>query len=225
MPDVLDDDRGVSGLDRYRAVLAHMVGHRRWSTPQIADNWSPFQRMAVEFFEDCRIETLVCREYPGLAPHLPGPASRSRLEDACDPETTSCLRHRLAMLVARPARPGITATATRRCMTSSRRFHALLAEGESTTQRYRHAGARPMSPRPAARATSWPRCISTTRSSTTATTTATCGASSKKATKKSSFDEERKLERNEEIVRPAATPLSGMGLPEPDLPPRLGQPL
>jgi nitric oxide reductase NorD protein len=33
---------------------------------QIADNWSPFQRMAVEFFEDCRIETLLCREYPGL---------------------------------------------------------------------------------------------------------------------------------------------------------------
>jgi hypothetical protein len=22
--------------------------------------------MAVEFFEDCRIETLLCREYPGL---------------------------------------------------------------------------------------------------------------------------------------------------------------
>jgi len=70
VPDVFDDAHGpggpVSGIDRYRAVLAHMVGHRRWSKPQIADNWSPFQRMAVEFFEDCRVETLLIREFPGL---------------------------------------------------------------------------------------------------------------------------------------------------------------
>jgi hypothetical protein len=97
VPDVFDAANGVDGIDRYRAVLAHMVGHRRWTTAQIADNWSPFQRMAVEFFEDCRIETLLCREYPGLrriflALH-PKP-----VEGACDPETTSCLRHRLAML-------------------------------------------------------------------------------------------------------------------------------
>ena len=97
VPDVYDDANGVSGIDRYRAVLAHMVGHRRWSTPQVADNWSPFQRMAVEFFEDARIDTLLMREYPGLR-HIflalhPKPA-----EDACDDTTTSCLRHRLAML-------------------------------------------------------------------------------------------------------------------------------
>ncbi|MBK6402042.1 MAG: VWA domain-containing protein [Rhodocyclaceae bacterium] len=101
VPDVFDDAHGplgtVRGIDRYRAVLAHMVGHRRWSAPQIADNWSPFQRMAVEFFEDARIDTLLMREFPGLgriflALH-PKP-----VEGACDPETTSCLRHRLAML-------------------------------------------------------------------------------------------------------------------------------
>lgn len=51
VPDVFEDFNGVGGLHRYRAVLAHMVGHRRWSTAQVADNWSPFQRMAVEFFE------------------------------------------------------------------------------------------------------------------------------------------------------------------------------
>ena len=101
VPDVYDDligpAGGVSGIDRYRAVLAHMVGHRRWSVAQVADNWSPFQRMAVEFFEDARIDALLMREYPGLAriflalhPHP--------VEGACDPETTSCLRHRLAML-------------------------------------------------------------------------------------------------------------------------------
>jgi fructose-specific component phosphotransferase system IIB-like protein len=97
LPDVLDDLPGARALDRYRATLAHMVGHRRWSTPQIADNWSPFQRLAVEFFEDARIDTLLIQTYPGLralflALH-PKPA-----EEACDPETTSCLRHRLTML-------------------------------------------------------------------------------------------------------------------------------
>ncbi len=101
VPDVYDDLHGpegrIAGIDRYRATLAHMVGHRRWSTPQIADNWSPFQRLAVEFFEDARIDALLMREYPGLRRILlalhPKP-----VEGACDPETTSCLRHRLAML-------------------------------------------------------------------------------------------------------------------------------
>lgn len=100
VPDVLDDalrpGGRVTGLDRYRALLAHMAGHRRWSTPQIADNWSPFQRLAVEFFEDCRVELLLLRDYPGLrrvflALH-PHPVAAG-----CDAETTSCLRHRLAM--------------------------------------------------------------------------------------------------------------------------------
>ncbi|MFZ5503830.1 MAG: nitric oxide reductase activation protein NorD [Pseudomonadota bacterium] len=87
----------VSGIDRYRAALTHMVAHRRWSTAIFADNFSPFQRMAVEFFEDSRVEYLAMREYPGLrrifmALH-PIPA-----EDACDPEKESGVRHRLAML-------------------------------------------------------------------------------------------------------------------------------
>jgi hypothetical protein len=97
LPDVQDDAGDVSGLDRYRATLAHMVGHRRWSEAQIADNWSPFQRMAVEFFEDCRIETLLIREYPGLR-KLFLALHPTPVEGACDPETTSCLRHRMAML-------------------------------------------------------------------------------------------------------------------------------
>jgi len=46
IPDVYDDitdDKGntlVTGIDRYRAVLAHMVAHRRWSSPMVADNFS-----------------------------------------------------------------------------------------------------------------------------------------------------------------------------------------
>ena len=97
LPDVYEDAHGVTGLDRYRATLAHIVGHRRWTKAVVADNLSPFQRMAVEFLEDSRVEYLAMKEYPGLrrifmALH-PIPE-----EDACDVEKESGLRHRLAML-------------------------------------------------------------------------------------------------------------------------------
>ncbi len=132
LPDVYDDLGEISGLDRYRATLAHMVGHRRWSEAQVADNWSPFQRMAVEFFEDCRIDTLLMREYPGLrriflALH-PKP-----LETACDPETTSCLRHRLAMLsraLLDPDHGYLDADLN----DFVARFHDLTRDGESSTR-------------------------------------------------------------------------------------------
>lgn len=132
LPDVLDDDRGVSGLDRFRATLAHMVGHRRWSIPQVADNWSPFQRLAVEFFEDCRIEMLLIREYPGLrdlflALH-PKP-----VQDACDPETHSCLRHRLAM-VSRAFLDQHHGYSDPVLNDFVARFHALMGRGEASTQ-------------------------------------------------------------------------------------------
>lgn len=132
LPDVYDDSRGVTGIDRYRAVLAHVAAHRRWTTPIFADNYSPFQRMAVEFFEDSRVEALAMREYPGLrriflALH-PKPA-----EDACDPEQVSAVRHRLAMMsraILDPehgyTNPHITEFA--------KRFHETMATGESDTQ-------------------------------------------------------------------------------------------
>ena len=132
VPDVFDDINGVSGLDRYRAVLAHMVGHRRWSKPLIADNWSPFQRMAVEFFEDGRVDNLLIREYPGLRRILlalhPKP-----VETDCDPQTTSCLRHRLAMLSRALIDPAHGYTDPD-LLEFVRRFNALLAESESTTR-------------------------------------------------------------------------------------------
>jgi hypothetical protein len=131
LPDVYDDVCEITGLDRYRATLAHIVGHRRWSEAQIADNWSPFQRMAVEFFEDSRVEALLIREYPGLrrlflALH-PKPA-----ETACDPETTSCLRHRMAMLsraLLDPAHGYVDPDLT----DFVARFHAIMAQGPSST--------------------------------------------------------------------------------------------
>ncbi|MGC8807241.1 MAG: nitric oxide reductase activation protein NorD [Thiomonas sp.] len=132
LPDVYDDLSGVSGLDRYRAALAHMAGHRRWSQPLIADNWSPFQRLAVEWLEDCRIDTLLIRTWPGLRSTLlalhPTP-----VEDACDPQTTSCLRHRLAMLsraLLDPAHDYRHAD----IHAFAHRFHALMAQGTSSTR-------------------------------------------------------------------------------------------
>ena len=101
VPDVFDDKETVQGdikgIDRYRAVLAHIAAHQRWTTAIIADNFSPFQRIAIEALEDSRVEYLAMREYPGLRKIFlslhPVPQ-----EDACDPEKESCIRHRLAML-------------------------------------------------------------------------------------------------------------------------------
>jgi nitric oxide reductase NorD protein len=131
IPDVFDDHAGVAGVDRYRAVLAHMVGHRRYSQPLIADNWSPFQRMAVEFFEDCRVDVLLMREYPGLkriflALH-PKPVA-----DACDPATTSCLRHRLAMF-SRATLDAEHGYQDADLNDFVGRFHTLIADGRSSS--------------------------------------------------------------------------------------------
>ncbi len=96
IPDVYDDLNGVNGIDRYRALLAHIAAHRKWSTEMFADNYSPLQRMAIEIFEDCRVDYLAIKKYPGLkklflALH-PQPG-----ENDCDPEKSSCIRHRLTM--------------------------------------------------------------------------------------------------------------------------------
>lgn len=93
----LDNDLVIKGVDRYRAVLAHMVAHRRWSSQIVADNFSPFQRVAIECLEDSRVEYLAIAEYPGLrklwlALH-PVP-----IEGECNEKGVSCIRHRLAML-------------------------------------------------------------------------------------------------------------------------------
>ncbi|MFP8778943.1 nitric oxide reductase activation protein NorD [Hydrogenophaga sp. RWCD_12] len=132
LPDVYEDRAGVRGIDRYRAALAHMAGHRRWSRPQVADNWSPAQRLAVETFEDARIDTLVLREYPGLRDTLlrlhPTP-----VEGACDPATQSCLRHRLAML-SRALLDSAHGYGDPDLLAFCRRFHETLADGPSSTE-------------------------------------------------------------------------------------------
>ncbi len=96
LPDVYEDLGPVSGIDRYRATIAHMMAHKIWSEPYLADNFSTFQHICIEVFEDARVEHLAMRQYPGLrklwlSMHpKPKPGS-------C-PEGWSCIRHKLAML-------------------------------------------------------------------------------------------------------------------------------
>ncbi len=99
LPDVYDDyynDKGgVAGIDRYRALLSHAAAHRRWTTPILADNFSPFQHVAVEVFEDIRIEWLAIRQWPGLS-HLWRSLHPRLREDAC-PEGWCGVYHRLTI--------------------------------------------------------------------------------------------------------------------------------
>lgn len=132
LPDALCALDGIRGLDRYRAMLAHLAAHRRWSQPLVADNWSPLQRMAVETLEDARIDLLLLRRFPGLRPLLlslhPQPA-----EDACDPDRVNTLRHRLTCLSRACLDPEhrYTAAGTREY---ANRLRALLQEGEASTR-------------------------------------------------------------------------------------------
>jgi nitric oxide reductase NorD protein len=131
LPEVLDDKPGATAVQRYRAMLAHLAGHRRWSRPQVADNLSPLQRLAVECFEDARVDHLVLRRFPGLAPVLqalhPVPE-----EDACDPVRESCLRHRMACLsrALLDAQHGYSDGTLREFVA---RFHEQLQGGDSST--------------------------------------------------------------------------------------------
>jgi len=132
LPDALDERAGIAGLARYRAMLAHLAGHRRWSTPLVADNWSPMQRLAVETLEDARIDALLLRRFPGLAPTLlalhPKP-----VEDACDPATESCLRHRLTCL-SRACLDPAHGYGDPLIAEFAEQFRALLADGTSSTR-------------------------------------------------------------------------------------------
>lgn len=97
LPDVYEEFNGVSGLDRYRASLAHIAGHRKWSSPIFADNLSPLQRMTIEYIEDARIDYLTIKQYPGLKKIILA-LHPSPIENECDPQKYSCIRHRLAIL-------------------------------------------------------------------------------------------------------------------------------
>jgi fructose-specific component phosphotransferase system IIB-like protein len=131
LPDVYDDMDGVRGIDRYRATLAHMAAHRRWSTRMVVDNWSPFQRLAVETFEDCRVDYLAMQRYPGLkrlflALH---PIPDESLLD--DPEASG-IRIMLAMVSRAMLDPDYTFR-NKDIREFADRFLAEMAEGESSS--------------------------------------------------------------------------------------------
>jgi nitric oxide reductase NorD protein len=132
IPDVYDDINDIKGIDRYRATLAHMAAHQRWSQAIIADNYSPFQRMAVEFIEDCRVDFLASKQYPGLL-NLFLQLHPKPVEGACDPETQSCLRHRLAMF-SRAILDKDHGYTDADIIDFTERFHSLMAKGDASTK-------------------------------------------------------------------------------------------
>ena len=132
IPDVFDDFNGVRGIDRYRAVLAHMAAHQRWTSKVIADNFSPQQRIAIERLEDSRVEYLAMQQYQGLRRIFIALHPRPE-EGACNPAKESCLRHRLAMLsyaILNPEHGYQNATINE----FAAQFHALMQQGESSTR-------------------------------------------------------------------------------------------
>lgn len=97
LPELLADQPGAPALLRWRLMATHLAAHRRWSHPLVADNWSPMQRLAVETFEDARIDHLLLKRLPGLRPAMLALHPRP-VEGTVDTRHASGLRHRLAML-------------------------------------------------------------------------------------------------------------------------------
>ncbi|MDH2916500.1 MAG: VWA domain-containing protein [Gallionella sp.] len=133
LPDVYDDIDGVSGIDRYRAALAHMSAHRRWSQQMIVDNWSPFQRASVEVFEDSRVDYLACQKYPGLRRLFLALHPIPKEEDLqLEEQGISVFRLRLAMVSRAILDPNYTYQ-NEHVREAVKRFHELMASGESTS--------------------------------------------------------------------------------------------
>lgn len=138
IPDVYDDFNGVSGIDRYRVTIAHIAAHRRWSGQLVADNLSPFQRIAAEHLEDSRVEYLMLKQYPGLRKYLlalhPKP-----VEGDCNNKKESCIRHRLAML-SRAILDHKHGYKNEYVLATVDAFHKALENGLSSTEEMRDIG-------------------------------------------------------------------------------------
>lgn len=132
VPDVYDDKDEVRGIDRYRAMLGHMAAHRRWTVPIFADNFSPFQRVAAELFEDTRVEYLMMREYPGMR-GLYLKLHPKPVEGSVDPEQESTIRHRLAM-VSYAMLDDNHGYKDKDLLEFVKRFHELMEGSDSSTQ-------------------------------------------------------------------------------------------
>ena len=96
------------------------------------DNYSPFQRIAAEHFEDCRVDYLTMQKYPGMR-HLFLALHPRPEEDACNPEQESCIRHRLTMVSYAMLEPD-HGYASPDVIEFSNQFREVMAEGESNTK-------------------------------------------------------------------------------------------
>lgn len=97
VPDMYDSENGISGRDRYRVMLAHIMAHRLWSTKLMADNFAPHMQLFISTFEDCRVERLAIARYPGLKKYFLALHPVPPLGD-CDAEHQACLRYRATRL-------------------------------------------------------------------------------------------------------------------------------
>lgn len=99
LAETLSDQAGISGWQRYVLRAMHLAAHQTRSRKLIADNWSPIQRLTVEWFEDCRVDYLTQCAWPGLKRLMQQchPDARS---DQCDSNVFSGVRHRLAVFSA-----------------------------------------------------------------------------------------------------------------------------
>ena len=143
-------------------------------------------------------------------------------EDACDPETTSCLRHRLAMLSRALLDPrsrlpdtdlidfvaALPRTAWRKGESSTEEIAALALAYVARTRRQSDQLAK----------MHFDDTVVDYRDDNRQ-----MWQFIEEGDEEEAFDEKRKLEPDEEITRPAAAPLPRVGLQQPDLPPGLGQ--
>lgn len=132
VPDVYDEENGVSGTDRYRATVAHMMAHKKWSGQLMADNYAPHMQLFISVFEDCRVEHLAIQRYPGLKKLFlslhPYPE-----KGACDDQKMSCLRYR-ATRMSRALLDEDFDPQNELLESFRERFHTIMAEkGEEST--------------------------------------------------------------------------------------------
>ncbi len=67
LPDAVDAIGGVSGIDLFRAMAAHMAAHVSYTDmPQSAGTLAPAERYMIGLMEDARVEWCAARDFPGL---------------------------------------------------------------------------------------------------------------------------------------------------------------
>ncbi|CCG07161.1 nitric oxide reductase activation protein NorD [Pararhodospirillum photometricum] len=124
LPDAVDDIRGRSGFDLYRAMAAHLAAHQLYAVPlPDAALFSPSQRFLIGVMEDARVEARAWTLFPGLRQLW-----RSLMPEGLPPPEHPGLdlieRCALALLdpACLPGDPELEAIATR--------FHAAFAQGQ-----------------------------------------------------------------------------------------------